>query len=296
MTTIMIAMTTWASFSSQPAQAARADTDDKAAIRQDVSIRSKGAGPVLRLPPPGPDKAVVGEVIASLDIMRRDHSLRASPLAASGLSKRLNRPFPVPPFLSFSPHSVNAPYDTWVFEVISKGELIWRQDGAGRVEERLDWDGTGTAGEFSARVDQTYYFRFTGRRGAETFSVVSDPVTLKSLAFRETLGAMRLEVASRHLFKAATGAFSPTAGDFLKPLGDRLRRAGGSLPYKLEVYDSSGEAATAKKKASALRRWFADYLVINPAQIEVDVVTSAGRGEAVACILPAERGEKFKIE
>jgi hypothetical protein len=273
---------------------ARDQAQGKAVITQDIAIKGAGAGPSLPLPAPGADRAVVDEVVDSLKIMSQDHAARAASVQVPGAEK-LSRPFPEAPYLTFSPRSVSARYDLWTFEVVEAPlETLMRQDGTGRVVEPIEWDGSGPAGDEAVRVGKTYFFRFTGRRGPESFVVTSEPVRLKSLALRDFLGATRLEVANSELFDG--GTLSKASAEYLRVMADRMRRVGGNEPYKLQLYTPQPESREAKQRAAALKAWFADALLINAARVQVAVFTAGARGEVTVCLLPADRGDTIRVE
>lgn len=276
--------------------AAAADDSGKAVITQDISIKAKSAGPALPLPRPGPDKAVVDEVVGSLKIMSTDHSVRAASVEIPGSAKKLARPFPEAPYLTFSPRAVTAPYDLWTFEVLEGAETIYRQDGTGKVVETLEWDGTGASGEEAARVGKTYMFRFTGRRGPERFVLTSEPARLKSLAVREYLGGTRLEVSNEELFEKGQGKLSAGAGEYLRPMADRLRRLSLKDDYKLELRQADPDGALAQARAKALRKFFADSLLINAGRIQVERLGYGNRGDVTAALLPADKGDTIRVE
>lgn len=264
-------------------------------LSQDVEIRAAATGPALSLPQPRPDRAVVDEVVDSLKVMSQEHSARAA--TVPGSSQRLSRPYPEAPYLSFSPRAVTAPYDLWTFEVVVGGnEVLWRQDGTGKVREPLEWDGSGPAGDEAVRVGPTYFFRFTGRRGPESFLLTSEPVVFKSLALREFLGGARLEVANDELFAPGSAALKPGAADYLRPLSDRLRRLEIKDAYELELYQANPDSALAGSRAAALRRWLADALLVNAGRVEVKRLTLGERGDVTACRLAAEKGDTIRSD
>jgi hypothetical protein len=283
---------------SQPASGASADEAQggRAVIKQDISIKGGASGPVLPIPKPGPDRAVVDETIDSLKIMSREHAARAASVRVPG-SEKLSRPFPGAPYLVFSPRSVSAPYDLWTFEVIEgPTETLMRQDGTGKVVEPIEWDGSGPAGDDAVRVGRTYFFRFTGRRGPESFILTSEPVTLKSLAVREYLGGTRLEVSNAEVWQDKKARLKPGAEKYLAPMADRMRRLASKENYKVELHQPQPESALAKDRADALRRWFAEALLINAARVTVSVQGDTTRGSITASLLPADRGEAIRDE
>jgi hypothetical protein len=263
----------------------------RAVIKQDIQIKGASGGPAMGLPAPGADRAVVDEVVGSLKIMSQEHSARAGSVQVPG-GEKLSRPFPDAPYLVFSPRAVTAPYDLWTFEVIEgRLETLMRQDGTGKVMEPIGWDGAGPAGDDAVRVGKTYFFRFTGRRGPESFVLTSEPVTLKSLALKEYLGGTRLEVANAELFDGAK--LKKGAADYLRVMADRLRRVQSQDAYKLQLYQAQPDAPLAKRRAAALVKWLADALLVNAARIQVTRLTTGARGDVTACLLPADRGDTF---
>jgi hypothetical protein len=228
--------------------------------------------------------------------MSREHAARAASVQVPG-SEKLKKPFPEAPYLAFSPRSVTAPYDLWTFEVIEgPAEVLMRQDGTGKVVEPLEWDGAGPSGQDAIRVGRTYYFRFTGRRGPESFVLTSEPVTLTSLALRDYLGGGRLEVSNDELFVRGKAKLKPEAARYLRPVADRLRRLPSAEPYRLELCHAKPGSALAKDRADALKRWFAEALLINAARVVVALRSDAERGDVAAWVLPADQGEVLREE
>lgn len=273
-----------------------AEEKGTAVIKEDISVRARGAGPALPLPAPKADRAVVDEVVGSLKIMRKEHAVSASDVDMPG-SEKLSQPFPGSPYLTFWPRSVTTPYDLWTFEVVDgAGQTLWRQDGTGRVVEPLEWDGGGPSGEDAVRVGGSYHLRFTGRHGAETFTVATKPAALKSLATREFLGGTRLEVGNDELFESGAARFKAGADKYLRVMADRLRRLPPKGGYRLELRGPKPEGETARRRADALRKWFADQLVINAALVRVETAALGERGDVTACLLPADKGDAFHQE
>lgn len=270
---------------------------ERSEIKEEISIKGKGTvGPPVQVPPPGPDKEVVGEVIRSLDIYKKEHKGGAPALKPAGVS-RLSRPFPEPPFLIFSPRTVAVPYDGWVFEVLQGGEVVWRAQGEGRLKERIEWDGSGSSGESSAQAGKSYHFRFTGKSGASEFILTSEPVALKSLAYEEVMGGTRLEAANSALFEEGKSSLKSSAEEYLSAMGERLRRVGiGDQPYRFVLYQARPRGRLARERAESLRKYFSQYLFINPKRIEVDVLPVAERGDSTACVLPLEKGSSIRLE
>lgn len=264
-------------------------------IREEVTVRSKAsAGPGAQVPPPRADKAVVDQVIRSLDVYKSRHEASPAQVRLPGAA-RLSRPFPEPPYLVFSPRAVAVPYESWVFEVLQGSELVWRTEGQGRLKERLEWDGSDSSGASAARLEKAYHFRFTGKSGGERFILTSEPVSLKSLVRREYLGDVHLEVANSALFTPGKASFKDGAMDYLTVLGERMRRANlEGRPYRFLLYSSGPSAPLAQSRAENLRRHFSKSLVINPGKIQVDILAAADRGETMACVLPPEKGASIR--
>lgn len=273
------------------------DDAGKTEIRQEISIKGGAKErPPAAVPAPRADKAVVDEVIRSLDVYKGEQKQSAD-LEVPLSSKRLGRLFPEAPYLVFSPEAVKAPYDRWIFEVLSGGEVLWRTEGDTRIREPLEWDGSGSSGETVVRVGRAYRFRFTGKNGPARFTITSQPVVLKSLSFREYLGETHLEVAASTLFTEGKPGFSAEAGDYLKTLEDRVRRVpSAGKPYRFMLYSTKPKEELSRRRADKMRDYFAKRLLINPRRVEVDVVTAGDRGEVAVCVLPAERGAALKNE
>lgn len=273
-----------------------AENTKKTEISQEISIKAEGvAGPSIQVPRPRPDKEVVDEVVRSLDLYKGEHKGEAPGLTVPAGSRRLSRPFPEAPYLVFNPSAVQAPYDSWIFEVVSGAEVVWRTEGAGRIKEPIEWDGTGSAGDTVIRVEKAYRFRFTGKNGPAEFAIASEPVTLKSLSYREYLGETRLEVATSALFARGKAAFGAGSDEFLAVIADRLRRvdAVGS-PYRFLLYDAAPKAELARARARKLKDYFSKLLLINPKLVEIDVLTAGARGESAVCVLPVEKGSAIR--
>lgn len=269
----------------------------KTEIREEIKVRGKApGGPPLQVPPPD-GKAAADEVIRSLDIYRADHKLEAPKVKMGGLSKRLDRPFPEPPYLSLSPALIEAPYDAWTFEVLQGATPVWRGEGEGRLKERLEWDGSGSLGDNAIKVGRAYHFRFRAREGEQQFVLTSEPVTLKSLVFKETLGGSQLEVANSVLFATGKPSFKKGSETYLDEMGARMRRVSlGKEPYRLVLYQDKPKSALARQRADRLARFFAKYLVLNPKRVEVSVRTPGERGDVTSCALPAETGATIRME
>jgi hypothetical protein len=269
----------------------------KTEIQQEFSIKAQAGGPPIEAPAPRADKETVGEVVRSLDLYKTDSKTPATAVTLPSGSKRLNRPFPEPPFLTLDPKAIATPYDSWVFEVLANGEVIWRSEGAGPVRERIEWDGSGSAGDIVVRVERTYRFRFTGKNGPGQFTVESAPLALKSLAYTEYLGETRLEVANASLYQKGKASFSVEGADYLSIMEDRLRRADvKDQPYRFTIYDPAPKSALPQERARKLKSHFAKVLLINPKLVQVDVLSAGARGETTVCLLPAEKGAVIRNE
>lgn len=253
------------------------------------------AGPSVQVPAPHPDKAVVDEVISTLDLGRSDGGEAPSAVRVAGGSKRLARPFPSAPFLTLSPASIGADYDGWRFEVLDGQGVVWRVDGVGRLRHRLEWDGTGTAGDTAARVGRRYWFRFYGKAPGAPIRLESEPVTLKSMELKEFLGSVDLEVASDVLFERGRAAFSLESPAYLSVMAERMRRSNTQATdaYKLVLYSRKPHGALARARAALLKRHFSKELLVAPDKVQVEAFTAGRRGRAVVCVLPPEKGAAF---
>lgn len=271
------------------ASAADADTS-----MGEVSVKSVApAGPAISVPPPRADKAVVDEVIKTLDLGK---SAPLSQTAATGrvsaASKRLALPFPEPPFLSLSPRAIDAAYDGWSFEVLDGNDVVWKAEGPGELREPLEWDGTGLGGDTVARVDSPYSFRFVGRGDGAPIVLVSEGVKLASLMYRDYLGSVMLEAASGVIFKKGKAEFAGTAQAYLLAFAEHMRLASmGGEPYKFTLYEDDPKSQLAKARAALVRRRFYKDLLVAPEQVKVDVLTAGRRGRALVCVLPPGKGD-----
>ena len=266
-------------------------------LQEDITIRGKAArGPGVRMPGPAADAAVVQEVVGSLGVLRPEAASRTVKLPLQATARRLARPFPQPPFLSFTP-SPPVRCERWTFAVRSGSEVLWRTEGAGVAGERLEWDGTGPSGEMAARAGGRYGFRFTCLREGLESVIESEEVDLPSLAFREFIGEQRLEVSNGRLFLDDGAALGPQAEPFLAAMADRMRRV--AMPegrYQLILYQPQPRSGLARRRARAVARALAQKLVISPSQIEVDLQTAGRRGDAAVCVLPPEQGASVRLE
>jgi len=127
-----------AALAAVPARGAAPKKDDGAASSQDITIKGKGPrGPEVQLPTPRPEKAVVDEVIGSLELVTGEHRTPLPKVKLAGGSMRLQRPFPAPPYLVFSPKTFAGPWDRWTFEAMSGDKALWRLDGTGRPARKI---------------------------------------------------------------------------------------------------------------------------------------------------------------
>ncbi len=273
-----------------------ADAQDSQ-ISTQIDVKPAAAvGPQVQVPAPRPDKAVVDEVIGTLDLGRSTGDEAPPTTRVSAASKRLARPFPEPPFLTLSPSAVAQDYDGWEFEVLSGRSVVWRTEGEGRLTERVEWDGSGTAGDTAARVGEQYYFRFLGKAPGAPVLLLSEPIRLKSIALREFLGSVDLEVSNDVLFERGKAEFSLEAPAYLAEMAERMRRSDtpAAESYKLVLYDDAPRGKLAQARARLLRRYFSKELIVAPEKIRIDALTTGGRGRATVCVLPPEKGDRFK--
>lgn len=265
---------------------------ERESIREEIAVRAEApAGPAVIAPAPRAGRPVTDEAIRALDLESFERRARPAARLAPGL-KRLKRPFPEPPYLSLSPRAVVARYDRWAFEVFCADQLVRREDGDGRLAQRLDWDGSGEGTSPAVRVDAPCRFRFTGWDGPASFTLESEPIVLASLALKEFLGDTRLEVSNAVLFEPGKAAISSQGKSYLDALSDRMRRAPvrAEESYKLTLYHDTPQGKLARARAVALQRLLAKALVINPRRVEVSVLAVDTRGAVLSCLLPAERG------
>lgn len=270
---------------------------EKATISSDITVRSKAAGPSLSVPPPAPSKPVVDEVLGSLSLGRGSAGPGVETIHVSLEGSRLERPFPESPFLALSPENIRARYDSWAFEVLDAEGIVWRTEGVGLLNEKVDWDGAGVDGRLALVAGQSYRYRFTGQRGGRAFRIESDPAALKSFTHREYVGETRLEVSASEIFAAGTNTFTPGADRFLNAMAERLRtsenRSDGT--YKLELYTQDPRGKLAKARSKALAKKLSASLLV---AVERVVVTPlpVERGEALAAFLAPSKGARFRRE
>lgn len=276
-----------------------ADKGDKPSLSQDITVRSRAGGPGVMIAPPAASKPVVDEVLDSLSLGRGARGPAASRYRAGTETARFARPFPEPPYLALSPENIDALYDEWTFEVFdSDGELAWKNDGVGVLQDNIDWEGSGPNGRLAIVAGKSYHYRFTARRGGRAFVVESDPVLLKSFVHREYVGETRLEVASAVLFEDGKAAFAKSASPYLAALATRLRtgdaRADGS--YKIELYSAEPRGKLALARARALASRLAADLVVSLEKVKAAALPAGERGEAVAAFVPPAKGAGLRIE
>lgn len=264
-------------------------TPEDSVIRQDITIKAKDAGgPPLRAIPPavGP---LMREVVESLELFRKEQGSEPAPVRLEATRRRLEQPFPGPPFLAFKPREDSPAYERWTFEVLSGKEVVWRQSGFEPLTEPLEWDGTGFAVAMAAAAGKSYRFRFSASMRGEEFLLFSESIELKSLSYRELTGERRLEVANKLLFERGQANFGLDSDRYLAEMGDRMRRAAiANAPYKLILYQKKPETKLAKARAQSLANYFSKYLLISASRITISLESERGRGDATACLLPPE--------
>lgn len=280
-----------AALTAAPAQAAKKKGDDSSV--EEITIKGKGpGGPPVRLPPVAPDGAVADEVAGTLEVLKAEHKAAPPQLRVpGGPARRLSRPFPEPPYLSFNPEAFPQPHDRWTFEVMTGENVVWRASGRGRATERIEWDGTDATGRVAVRVGAPYHFRFTGVRDGEELGVTSEVVELASVLFRETLGDVHMEVGAAMLFPSGKAKLLESASPFLKDLGQRLRRVNSNFgPLKLMLYQKEPGGKLAKRRAKALKDYFIKSLIVHSSRLEVELSQAEERGEVLSCVLPPDGG------
>lgn len=280
-----------AALAAAPAEAAKKKGDDSSF--QEITIKGKGpGGPPVRLPPVAPDGAAAEEVAGTLEVLRVEHRAVSPQLRVpGGPVKRLGRPFPEPPYLTFNPEAFPQPHDRWTFEVMTGENVVWRASGRGRAAERIGWDGTDATGRVAVRVGAPYHFRFTGVQDGAELGVTSEVVELASVLYRESLGDVHMEVGVPMLFASGKAKLLESASPFLRDLGTRLRRVNPSLgPLKLTLYQKEPESRLAKRRAGALKDHFLKSLIVHASRLEVELAPAEERGEVLACVLPPDGG------
>ena len=271
----------------------------KSELSQDITVHSRAAGAAgVQVAPPTASKPVIDEVLRSLSLGRGTHAPAAERIRAGGDNARFARPFPEPPFLALSPANIVAVYDEWTFEILdNEGDIVWKSDGVGMLNEKVDWDGGGPDGRLVVVAGRSYHYRFTGRRAGRSFVIESDPVPLKSFTHREYAGETRLEADSSLFFVEGKAELSKEGGAWVDALGSRLRqgepRADGNYKEELSAKDVRGKIA--KGRAKILAKRLAKSLVVAPERVIVSLMP-AMRGEAVSAFLPPSKGAALRVE
>jgi len=271
----------------------------KSELSQDITVHSRAAGVAgVQVAPPTASKPVIDEVLRSLSLGRGAHAPAAERIRAGGDNARFARPFPEPPFLALSPANIVAVYDEWTFEILdNEGDIVWKSDGVGMLNEKVDWDGGGPDGRLVVVAGRSYHYRFTGRRAGRAFVIESDPVPLKSFTHREYAGETRLEADAALFFEEGKAELSKEGGVWVDALGSRMRqgepRADGNYKVELSAKDVRGKIAKARAKILAKR--LAKSLVVAPERVVVSLMP-AMRGEAVSAFMPPSKGAALRIE
>lgn len=261
-------------------------------ISQDITVHSRAAVVGLQVAAPSASKPVIDEVLKSLSLGRGAKTAAAERIRTGGDLARFLRPFPEPPFLALSPANILAVYDEWVFEVVDdEGEIAWKSDGVGMLNEKIDWDGGGPNGQLAVVAGRSYRYRFTGRRAGRAFVIESDPVPIVSFTHREYAGETRLEVVASELFEDGKPALKEGAVKWLDAFASKLRlgepRADGT--YRLELSAKELRSPLAQARAKVLAKALAKSLVVAPEKVVVSLMPLL-RGESVAALLPPSRG------
>lgn len=271
----------------------------KSELSQDMTIKARAAGaPGVQVAPPTASKPVIDEVLRSLTLGRGASAPAAERIRTGGDVARFTRPFPEPPFLALSPANIVALYDDWSFEVRdSEGEIVWKSEGVGMLNEKIDWDGGGPDGRLAVVAGRSYRYRFTGRRAGRAFIVESDPVPLRSFTHREYAGETRLEADIALIFEAGKADLTKDAGVWIDAFAGRLRlgepRSDGN--YRLELAAKDVRAKLTQARAKALGRRLAKSLLVAPERVVVGLMP-ATRGEAVSAFIPPSKGPALRIE
>jgi hypothetical protein len=262
-------------------------------IKEDITIRSRGgaSGPAVAVPPPTADAAVLKEALESLDVYRADHKTATGIVRMEAARRRLERPFPEAPYLSFNAALAAPRFDRWLFEVIDKNsEVLWQTSGAGEAG-RIDWDGSGAGEKLLARVGGEYRFRFSSWIRGEERALESEPVRLASMSYREFMGDQLLEVDNALLFAADSPKWARTAPRYLGAMAGRMRRVTIKQHlYRLVLRQKDPRSAVARARARALTKELARQLVIAEARVKVEVIGEGERGDVTAVALPPEKG------
>lgn len=267
-------------------------------ISQDITVRSRAAVVGLQVAPPSASKPVIDEVLKSLSLGRGTRQAAAERIRTGGDLARFLRPFPEPPFLALSPANILAVYDEWLFEVVdSEGEIAWKTDGVGTLNEKIDWDGGGPNGQLAVVAGRSYHYRFTGRRAGRAFVIESDPVPIKSFTHREYAGETRLEVVISEIFADGEAKVSKDAEKWMDAFASRLRTAEPRLDgtYRLELAAKDLRSPLTVKRQVAVMKAMAKALLVAPDKVVVSPMPAL-RGEALAALLPPAKGPSLRIE
>ncbi len=281
------------------ATTAHGATASKSGLSQDITVKARAAGAAgVQVAPPSASKPVIDEVLHSLSLGRGAHAPAAERIRTGGDVARFNKPFPEPPFLVMSPANIIAQYDEWSYEVLDdQGDIVWKSDGVGMLNEKIDWDGGGPDGRLSVVAGRSYRYRFTGRRAGRAFVIESDPVPLKSFTHREYAGETRLEVDLALIFDKGAAYLSKGAAEWIDAFGSRLRsgepRADGNYKLELAVKDARSKLAAARVKV--LAKALAKSLVVAPQRVVVSLMPAV-RGESLSAFLPPSKGAALRIE
>ncbi|MDD5305602.1 MAG: hypothetical protein PHS14_21085, partial [Elusimicrobia bacterium] len=250
-----------------------AGAPSKSELSQDITVKSRAAGAVgVQVAPPTASKPVIDEVLRSLSLGRGARAPAAERIRAGGDTARFNRPFPEPPFLALSPANIVAVYDEWTFEILdNEGDIVWKSDGVGMLNDKVDWDGGGPDGRLAVVAGRSYHYRFTGRRAGRAFVIESDPLPLKSFTHREYAGETRLEADAALFFEEGKPAMTKEAGLWVDALASRMRqgepRADGN--YKVELSAKEVRGKVAPLRAKLLARRLAKSLLVAPERVVV---------------------------
>ncbi len=276
-----------------------ADDTAKSSLSQDITVKSRAAGATgVQVAPPTASKPVIDEVLRSLSLGRGAVAPALERIRVVGENARLAKPFPKQPFLALSPANIAAVYDEWVFEVLdNEGDIVWKSDGVGSLQEKLYWDGTGPDSRLCLIAGRSYHYRFTGRRAGRAFIIESEPVALKSFTYHEYAGETRLEADLALFFAEGKAVLAKDGGPWLEALAGRLRqgepRADGN--YKVEFYAKNLRSKTTLSRVKALSLRLSKVLLVAPERVVVSLIF-ATRGEAVAAFLPPAKGGALQIE
>ncbi|MBI4386795.1 MAG: hypothetical protein HY551_05385 [Elusimicrobia bacterium] len=280
-------------------------------ISEDITIRGRAPREAALGPLPAPpSKAAAREVIQSLRIYKNDYRKGGATIRIPETLRRLDRPFPEPPYLTFPTRAFPRPYKRWRFEVFEQTRIVWRIEGDTRgdpdsggetdeaqarpstsVPEEIAWDGLASSGRLAIRVGEAYGLRFTGIDGKREYSMASEPIEFTSLALPQGFAGTRLEAANALIFIAERAALAETSQPYIQEIADRFRRYSPKAEkYRFVLYQENPRSKLAAARSSALRRQFADILLVNPSRIAVEVLGWGERGDVLACVIPSETG------